>query len=356
MILNNLPTLTWNFLKLNYVEADDPGPASFDGAGVKVDIKNLPEGVEVTENYPSGQSIKGGMGEEAERFFETLPSKELYISVSKGKTPEEPLRIDFEYDGKSSGAVRVFVDVKEGAKVNIILNQLSSPDAPEKPAFAGVDIKASIESGAALKLVNTNLLSRGSTYFENIGACVADRGYFGLIQVELGTRKTYMGVNVDLSGYRAEFDGNTGYLTRGEELLDMNYMINHIGKKSLSSLMVKGALKDRAVKNFRGTIDLRRGAKGAVGDEQEETLLLSEGVKNKTLPIILCDEEDVEGTHGASIGRLSEDVLFYMMSRGISESEAELIMTRAKLDSIRRLIEDEESQGRIQHYLEKELG
>ena len=82
-------------------------------------------------------------------------------------------------------------------------------------------------------------------------------------------------------------------------------------------------------------------------------LLLSEGVVNKTLPIILCDEEDVEGTHGASIGRLSPEVLFYMQTRGMSKQEAELLMTRAKLNSVRNLIHDEHTHGRIQYYMEE---
>ena len=351
MKVNTLPTLTWNFLKLNHIEADGVTPSP-DAFGVKVNIKNAPQGIEILEGHLDEGDIPGGMGEEAGRFFEKAAAKELYIRVLKGIEVSSPLRLDFEYSGGEGGVVKVFIEAEEDSSVNIILNQLSLPGERH---FAGLDLKADIRKGARLKLVNTNLLSREDTCFENIGANVGERAYFGLIQMELGAAKTYMGVNVDLKGYRSEFNGNTGYLTRGEELLDMNYMINHIGRKSLSSLMVKGALKDRAVKNFRGTIDLRRGAKGAVGDEQEETLLLSEGVKNKTLPIILCDEEDVEGTHGASIGRLSEDVLFYMTSRGISEAEAELLMTRAKLDSIRRLIEDEESQGRIQHWLETSL-
>ena len=139
----------------------------------------------------------------------------------------------------------------------------------------------------------------------------------------------------------------------GEQKLDMNYLIKHNGKKSTSELVVRGALKDKAQKTFRGTIDLRHGAKGAKGDEQEETLLLSHGVRNKTLPVILCDEEDVEGTHGATIGRLSADMLFYMQTRGISTHDAEILMTRAKLNSVRSLITDEKSVGKIQQYIEE---
>ena len=63
-------------------------------------------------------------------------------------------------------------------------------------------------------------------------------------------------------------------------------------------------------KTFRGTIDFRCGSSGSVGDEQEDVLLLGENIVNKTIPLILCEEEDVDGRHGATIGRLPEDMLF----------------------------------------------
>ncbi|HCJ91382.1 MAG TPA: hypothetical protein DHV71_05810 [Acidaminococcaceae bacterium] len=106
---------------------------------------------------------------------------------------------------------------------------------------------------------------------------------------------------------------------------------------------VKGVLADRAVKIFRGTIDFRNGSAGSVGDEQEDVLLLDEDVINKTVPVILCEEEDVDGRHGASIGRLSEDILFYLATRGIGEKEAQRLMLRGRLAGIARAIPDEET-------------
>ena len=85
----------------------------------------------------------------------------------------------------------------------------------------------------------------------------------------------------------------------------------------------------------------------------EETLLLSPTAINKSLPVILCDEEDVEGEHGATIGRLSSDILFYMQSRGISEKEAEIIMSRAKIQAAADLIPDEEIKNQISDFLDK---
>ena len=72
---------------------------------------------------------------------------------------------------------------------------------------------------------------------------------------------------------------------------------------------------------------------------------------NRTIPLILCDEEDVEGNHGASIGKLSEETMFYLTSRGIKEDEVYRMMARARLDLVTAMIPDEMIRERIHRYL-----
>ena len=69
------------------------------------------------------------------------------------------------------------------------------------------------------------------------------------------------------------------------------------------------------------------------------------------MPMILCQEEDVDGRHGATIGQLGDDTLFYMQSRGIGEEEAKKLMIRARMESIARMIPDEALIIRIQQYI-----
>ena len=108
-----------------------------------------------------------------------------------------------------------------------------------------------------------------------------------------------------------------------------------------------------AKKTLRGTLDFKTGSSGSVGDEQEDALLLSEDVINSTMPVILCQEEDVEGRHGATIGQLGEDLLFYMQTRGIDEEEAKRIMIKARLESVARLIPDEEIKQLVIYYVQQ---
>ena len=83
--------------------------------------------------------------------------------------------------------------------------------------------------------------------------------------------------------------------------------------------------------------------------------MLGGGVVNKTVPLILCAEENVVGNHGATIGELGEDTLFYFESRGICAAEAEKIMARAAIERLARTIGDETAQSAILTELEEVL-
>ena len=114
---------------------------------------------------------------------------------------------------------------------------------------------------------------------------------------------------------------------------------NHYGKNTASDINVSGSVTDGGEKSFKGTIDFKTGCKGAVGNELE------------TVPIILCSEEDVVGTHGGSIGQLDEDTLFYFESRGITKEQAENILARRGVDRVLNMIDDEETKEYVNNRL-----
>ena len=140
-------------------------------------------------------------------------------------------------------------------------------------------------------------------------------------------------------------------MEQNAQKLDVNLIANHIGAHTTSQIRADGTLKDSGEKTFRGTIDFKRGAKGAAGSEQENVLLLGEHVVNKTIPLILCAEEDVEGSHGATIGELDEDTLFYFAARGIGAETAEDIMAKGKMEVLYRQIRDEETETLVEKQL-----
>ena len=138
-----------------------------------------------------------------------------------------------------------------------------------------------------------------------------------------------MGLAVNLVGNRARLDLNNRYHACHEELLDINHVARMRGCATRAEIVESGILNDSAHKTLRATIDLIRSSKDAKGNEAETVQILGDGVVNKTMPVILCDEDNVTGNHGATIGSVSPEQIEYLQARGLSRREAELLFVRA---------------------------
>ncbi len=212
-----------------------------------------------------------------------------------------------------------------------------------------------IEKNAKVRLIQIQNTAQNSVLrLETQGEC-AENGQVELIQILLGRGDVYSDGHFELNGNGAGFTAGIGYLGQKKQTVDLNLVVNHWGQKTTSEINAAGALKDDANKVFRGTIDFKKGSAGSVGNEQETVLMLGDGVVNKTVPLILCAEENVVGNHGATIGELDEDTLFYFESRGIAAAEAENIMARAAIERLVHTLGDETAQAAIETELEEVL-
>ena len=208
-----------------------------------------------------------------------------------------------------------------------------------------VSVRIKGESGSHTKLVQ--VFEKGAQTVSDVMAELSDGAELELVQFYAGGADTVSEIRAELCGYSAKLTADIGYLLDGEDKLDLNLIADHFGRKSLSEINVRGIMDGESQKIFKGTIDFKNGASGAKGSENEEVLLMNESVRNRSVPLILCAEEDVEGSHGASIGRINEEHIFYMQSRGISEEKIYELMARAKTEQIIKRIGDSVTAQRI---------
>ena len=164
---------------------------------------------------------------------------------------------------------------------------------------------------------------------ESVGITCERDARVDVHQYLLGGGTVALGLAADLAGDRARFDLTQRYHAAGTEVLDVNEVVRMRGRNTRSELAYSGVLEDAAKKSLRTTIDLVHGARGAQGNEAETVLVLGDDVTNKTLPVILCDEDDVAGNHGATIGSVSPEQLAFLASRGLSRADAEELFSRA---------------------------
>ena len=148
---------------------------------------------------------------------------------------------------------------------------------------------------------------------------------------------------------------STIYLGKEENLIDLNYIAELIGEETETEIEVQGALKDKAKKHFKGTIDFKKGCQKAKGNENEFCMLLSNEARSIALPMLLCEEENVEGNHSTSAGKISNKELFYLMSRGLSKKEAMKLMVRARFNKILEEIKSEKLKEEILREINERL-
>jgi Fe-S cluster assembly scaffold protein SufB len=215
--------------------------------------------------------------------------------------------------------------------------------------------KISVAEGAELNIIKIQRLNSISRHLESRYTTVLAKGKVNYISVEIGGKEAVVNYMTDLVGDESEGHVKNVYLGFGERILDLSHHMNHIGKKTNSDMIFKGALKDKSKKAFRGTLDFKKGSTHSEGNEEEFTILLSPKVKSYAIPLLLCREDDVIGNHAASNGQIDEEKLFYIMSRGMSEAEAKKIIIESHIRPIIDLIPVESIKNIILEAVEKEL-
>ena len=321
-------------LKLNQLAVPTFARIGVNGTAV------TPEGLSPAEaeiKAPAGITPETGKSDPiaAGEFYDYLAQTGAAVQRITGSSAE-PVRIAAPADSAS----QISVNVPENGSLTVIA------EYPAAKSASGMQL--TLAPYAKCKLVQ---VFYGGEPIAQTHAEIAENAEFSLTQIWLSGVSAVSGITAELTGRKAAFRAELGYLLTGTDRLDINLEAIHKGKKTQSEINVKGVLRDKADKIFRGTIDFQQGASGAKGAEREDVLLLDETVKNRTAPLILCAEEDVEGTHGATIGRLDGQALFYLQSRGIPEETLRELMAQARLLSAVRTIGDAETERRILHIL-----
>ncbi len=341
--INVLPVPTWNRLGINAAKLEAAG-AAFAPYGADP-LSPLPEGVSVTELPFPKADVETGMGKEAADFVEANRTYGVSLRAAAGVKAACPVFLDFRLGAENpSLADAVEITAEEESELTVVVSYRSEEGIS---GFHGGLTKLYAAKGAAIHLVQVQLLGDKCVHFDNVGAFAGECGSIDIIQAEMGGKSAFSGVKTRLEGEKSSLNMDTVYFGDRSRSIDMNYVAEHTGRRTKSEIRVVGALLDESEKTFRGTIDFVRGSKKAVGHESESNLLFSPKVHNRTAPLILCAEEDVEGQHAASTGKIGENTLFYLMTRGLSELEAKKLMIEAQFRPVTDRIPEPELRSAI---------
>ena len=321
----NVPAAqTWNRLRANSLSVSVPNHA--DAGKVYLPLPRLFERIEC------------GMGQEVTDYVESQVFKSDFYSIPAHTKREEPIVV--AVSAAQNQCANTGVIVREGAEATVVIAAFAGDASDGAPAGGAANgsnalptsaalTRIVVETGAKLHLIEMLGVNEGQQHLESVGLEVHQDAAVDVKQYALGGSTIGLGLTANLVGARARLDLNNRYHATHEETLDINHLVRMRGTSTRALLTESGVLNEAAKKTLRATIDLIRGAKDAQGNEIETVMILGDDVVNKTMPAILCDEDDVAGNHGATIGSVSPEQLDYLAARGLSHQAAEQMFIRA---------------------------
>ena len=337
---NFIPCNTWNSTRVNNTEVLLPNLSPKEYSLVKNENNNLDFSYEKF-------SFSNELTETLKAFTN--------LSLDFVSTKENSLNkiVSLELNEENNQLVDIIkIKAEENSTLNLALDYFSKADVK---GFRHTIIEVEAEENSNVKIFISQRFSLDILSIQSVYYKVKKNANVEFIQVDLGSKENYLSYIGELAEKEANVSINSIYFGKNNQKLDFNYVANQIGQATNYDLSIKGALADRAQKTCRATIDFKRGSSTSKGSEQEYVTLLSDDIRNVAVPILLCTEDDVEGLHAASAGKIDEDILFYIMSRGFSETEAKRLILESKFAETIDLIENEEIRKRVYTTLSKKL-
>lgn len=235
------------------------------------------------------------------------------------------------------------VVVEEGARVTYF-ERLHSPEL-ETPSIANGALELVAGPGSQIDLVSLQEFGAGMWHFAHQRASVASDVTFRNLAVVFGGRFSRNEIETRMGGKGSSVEMLGLFFAEGGQHFDFRTLQEHAAESCNSDLLYKGALKDVSRSVYSGMIRVDEGAAGTDAYQANRNLVLSDHAKADSKPELEILNNDVRCTHGASVGQVDEEELFYLESRGIPPDEAQRLIVDGFFEEVVGRIENDEITG-----------
>ncbi|MBR3134411.1 MAG: SufD family Fe-S cluster assembly protein [Clostridia bacterium] len=346
-ILNPTPIRTSVNYNINDIKLDleIPKYKRFDNISIYTEELDKIE-VDIEESYSGKLTSKIGL--------EYNKYEKIVITIPKSIKIKNPIVLDYLFDEDNKYLVdNVEINMGENSSASFIIHYCDENNVNHY--FHQLQQTTKLQKNSNADIVIANLINNTSDSFISIENDLEENSKLNHILIEMGGMHKISNYYTSLTGDSSENDLKSIYLGTENDIIDINYNIETIGKNTKCNIESQGAIDDNSKKSFKGTIDFKEGSKKAVGIENENCMILSNKAKSKSMPVLLCHEEDVNGEHGVSSGKLDEDKLFYIMTKGISYDDARKLIVKANFNNIINKITNKELKKEIISEIDKKI-
>jgi Fe-S cluster assembly protein SufD len=315
------------------LEIDVAGVANVTEDGIE--IERMPEGVrfEPLDEHHERLGTLVGHDEKFAAHNAAVWENGLLVVIPKGVVVEQPLYVRIA-NSVPNGSLffRLLVIAEEGSSATLIEEYVSATS--DVASYTNVVAELFVEQNAKLEYVSLQNLSMGTWHFASHHARVERDAELDWVAGGFGSKKGKTRIQNDLAGQGATSRVTGAYFADGEQHLDYDTFQEHMAPNTTSDFAFKGALRDEATAVWRGMIRVEKEAQKTNAYQENRNLMLSEKAHADSIPGLEILANDVRCTHGATLGQVDREQLFYLMSRGLSRAEAERIIVRGFFQDI----------------------
>ncbi|TGE17647.1 Fe-S cluster assembly protein SufD [Staphylococcus petrasii] len=275
----------------------------------------------------------------------------VFVYVPKNVVVEDPIQYVVLHDDENASFYNhVIIATEESAEVTYVENYLSTVSGEGNQ----LNIVSEVIAGA-----NSNITYGSVDYL--------DKGFTGHI-IRRGTTEADASINwalglmnegsqiidntTNLVGDRSTSELKSVVVGTGDQKINLTSKIVQYGKETNGYILKHGVMLEDASSIFNGIGYIKHGGTKSIANQESRVLMLSENVRGDANPILLIDEDDVEAGHAASVGRVDPEQLYYLMSRGISQKEAERLVIHGFLDPVVRELPIEDVKRQLREVIE----
>jgi Fe-S cluster assembly protein SufD len=278
----------------------------------------------------------------------------LLVHVPKNVVLDKPLYVRVANSVEEGSLFwRLLVIAEEGSRFSLIEEYASA--APDLAAYSNAVSELFVGQAAKLEYVSIQNLSRSTWHFATHHARVERDAELDWVAGGFGSKKGKTWIENDLAGQGAQSRVTGAYFADGDQHIDYDTFQEHMAPSTTSDFAFKGALRDTATAVWRGMIRVEKEAQQTDAYQESRALMLSPDAHAVPIPGLEILANDVRCTHGATVGRVDRDELFYAMARGLSQAEAERLIIRGFFQDILDRIELEPVREAVAAALEARI-
>ena len=268
----------------------------------------------------------------------------IFLYVPKNIEIDEPIRVNFHFDEKNS-IIHNMIIVESNSKIDFIEEYSNKEISQEQLNACVTEVFANQNS--KINFYHLNTWTKNVNNFTNIVGTIERDAAINWISGCFGGKLNRLKIDTIFDGQGSQCNNIGVFLGKGKEHIDFTTNMHHNTENTVNNVLVDGILKDESTSVYRGLIKIEKTAQKTNSYLENHILKLGDKTLANSIPSLKIEANDVKASHGATVGQIDEEHLFYLMARGLSREEAERMIVEGFFEPVIQKIPSEELKEKI---------